>query len=152
MTLNVYYLMFQVNKFSKDDQCASCNKLMDSLVTQGHKCSDCKQLFHTKCIQNGGVLHRPCQHSGSYASGAGPSHGNISPIASTSGLGGARRKHRKHSRAPHDMNKQPATGKFSLTGTSEFTDSTDKIISDATELEMMQDFITKKVLKEKQIF
>lgn len=36
-------------------------------------------------------------------------------------------------------------GKFSLTGTSEFTDRTDKIISDVRELKLMQDFITKKV-------
>lgn len=36
-------------------------------------------------------------------------------------------------------------GKFNLTGTSEFTDRTDKIISDVRELKMMQDFITKKV-------
>jgi hypothetical protein len=40
---------------------------------------------------------------------------------------------------------KPAPGsKFNLTGTSEFTDSTDKIISDATELQLMQDFITQK--------
>lgn len=48
---------------------------------------------------------------------------------------------------PNITNNQNATtiGKFSLTGTSEFTDRTDKIISDVRELKMMQDFITKKV-------
>ena len=43
------------------------------------------------------------------------------------------------------MVKPTAGSKFNLTGTSEFTDSTDKIISDAAELQLMQDFITKKV-------
>lgn len=48
---------------------------------------------------------------------------------------------------PNIANNQNSTtiGKFSLTGTSEFTDRTDKIISDVRELKMMQDFITKKV-------
>jgi len=48
---------------------------------------------------------------------------------------------------PNIANNQNNTtiGKFSLTGTSEFTDRTDKIISDVRELKMMQDFITKKV-------
>jgi len=65
-----------------------------------------------------------------------------------------RRKHRKPSSAgdkahitPNIANNQSnsTVGKFSLTGTSEFTDRTDKIISDVRELKMMQDFITKKV-------
>ncbi|PSN45275.1 hypothetical protein C0J52_10353 [Blattella germanica] len=86
----------------------------------------CKQLFHTKCIQNGGVLRLPCQHQHS-----GPS---------------IRRNKRKTSRTQQDMVK-PASSKFNLTGTSEFMDSTDKIISDATELQLMQDFITKKIYK-----
>lgn len=66
-----------------------------------------------------------------------------------------RRKHRKQlvtttNKAhitPNIANNQnnSTIGKFSLTGTSEFTDRTDKIISDVRELKMMQDFITKKV-------
>lgn len=67
----------------------------------------------------------------------------------------SRRKHRKQlvtttNKAhitPNIANNQnnSTIGKFSLTGTSEFTDRTDKIISDVRELKMMQDFITKKV-------
>lgn len=97
---------------------------------------DCKKLFHTKCIQNGGVLQMPCiQQNGSNR----PTN---------------RRKSRKPASAfnkahitPNIANSQNNTtiGKFSLTGTSEFTDRTDKIISDVRELKMMQDFITKKV-------
>ena len=44
-----------------------------------------------------------------------------------------------------DHSKGPASSNFSLTGTSEFMDRTDKIISDATELQAMQNFITKKI-------
>ncbi|KAL0271654.1 UNVERIFIED_CONTAM: hypothetical protein PYX00_008678 [Menopon gallinae] len=107
----------KVSRFSKQDRCVFCEKSMDAFVTQGHKCSECKQLFHTKCIQNGGVLQMPCQ-----------------------------RKTRKRPRSSYET-KQPISSKFSLTGTSEFTDSTDKIISDVKELQKMQDFITKKIYK-----
>lgn len=55
-----------------------------------------------------------------------------------------RRNKRKPQRTPYDQ-KQSAASKFSLTGTSAFSDSTDKIISDAKELALMQDFITKKI-------
>lgn len=82
--------------------------------------ADCKALFHTKCIQNGGVLSLPC------------------------GVGGGRKKQRKLARPPASP-MAPHLSQFSLTGTSEFTDRTDKIISDARELQLMQDFINKKV-------
>ncbi|XP_075221620.1 unconventional myosin-IXa-like isoform X2 [Lycorma delicatula] len=124
----------KVTRFSKEDRCLYCSKPMDAFVTQGHKCSDCKQLFHTKCIQNGGVVQLPCQVQGSSGSGT-------------------RRKHRKHSRTPYDKDKVTShhphapVSQFSLTGTSEFTDRTDKIISDVKELQLMQDFITKKIYK-----
>ncbi|XP_065224768.1 unconventional myosin-IXAa-like isoform X2 [Planococcus citri] len=138
----------KISRFSKEDRCMYCSKPMDAFVTQGHKCSDCKRLFHTKCIQNGGVLQLPCiqQH--------------------VSGDGSGRRKRRKHNRTSYDKSQVPSTSsaaapvtsgvpitsrdhhsKFSLTGTSEFTDSTDKIISDAKELQLMQDFINKKIYK-----
>ncbi|XP_018913813.1 unconventional myosin-IXb isoform X2 [Bemisia tabaci] len=124
-------------RFSKEDRCAYCNKPMDAFVTQGHKCSDCKHIFHTKCIQNGGVLKVPCLHA-----------------VGTDGGGGIW-KYRKQSRVVAEKSNSQTSlncdriassgGKFSLTGTSEFTDSTDKIISDARELKLMQDFITKKI-------
>ncbi|XP_025411897.1 unconventional myosin-IXb-like isoform X4 [Sipha flava] len=128
----------KLGRFTPQDKCTYCNKLMDAFLTQGHKCSDCKKLFHTKCIQNGGVLQMPCiQQNG----GNRPTN---------------RRKHRKPASAgnkahitPNLANNQnnSTIGKFSLTGTSEFTDRTDKIISDVRELKMMQDFITKKLYK-----
>lgn len=106
---------------------------MDAFVTQGQKCLDCKQLFHTKCIQNKGVFSLPCKSSG---------HTNVEV--------GGRGKHRKTQRTSNQSNtdaKTSVTSKFSLTGTSEFTDRTDKIISDAKELQRMQDFIAKKIYK-----
>ncbi|XP_050523766.1 unconventional myosin-IXAa-like isoform X2 [Daktulosphaira vitifoliae] len=128
----------KLGRFTPQDKCSYCNKLMDAFLTQGHKCSDCKKLFHTKCIQNGGVLQMPCIHQ----------NGNNRP--------NNRRKPRKPMSAGNKAHITPiitnsqsssAVGKFSLTGTSEFTDRTDKIISDVRELKLMQDFITKKLYK-----
>ncbi|XP_029165976.1 unconventional myosin-IXa-like isoform X2 [Nylanderia fulva] len=113
----------KVARFAKDDVCVCCHEKMDAFVTQGYKCVDCKQLYHVKCIQNGGVLRMPCI------------------LANTPN----RRKNRKPPRTPYDTTKQTVASKFSLTGTSAFSDSTDKIISDAKELALMQDFITKKI-------
>ncbi|KYM92342.1 Myosin-IXa [Atta colombica] len=115
----------KVARFAKDDVCVCCHEKMDAFVTQGYKCVDCKQLYHVKCIQNGGVLRMPCL------------------LANTPN----RRKNRKPPRTPYDTTKQTVASKFNLTGTSAFSDSTDKIISDAKELALMQDFITKKIYK-----
>ncbi|KAL1117615.1 hypothetical protein AAG570_003930 [Ranatra chinensis] len=120
----------KVDRFAKEDRCVSCLNPMDAFLTQGHKCTDCKQLFHTKCIQNGGVLQHPCNHS---AAGGGATTG------SSSSSGGRRSKNSRKLRS--------SQAKFNLTGTSEFTDSTDKIISDVNELMLMQAFITKKIYK-----
>ncbi|XP_076227416.1 unconventional myosin-IXa isoform X2 [Nomia melanderi] len=113
----------KVGRFAKDDVCVCCHEKMDAFVTQGYKCLECKQLYHVKCIQNGGVLKMPCL------------------LTNTPG----RRKNRKPPRTPYDATKQTVASKFSLTGTSAFSDSTDKIISDAKELALMQEFITKKI-------
>lgn len=43
--------------------------------------------------------------------------------------------------------KSSVSSNFNLTGTSEFIDRTDKIISDANELQAMQNFITEKIYK-----
>lgn len=119
----------KIKKLIKEDRCAFCNEPMDAFITQGHKCAYCKKIFHTKCIQNKSVLQMPCGGSSSESSKPG------------------RRKHRKHSRAPYDITKRAEASKFSLTGTSEFTDRADQIISDARELQLMQDFITSKICK-----
>lgn len=113
----------KIARFSKDDVCVCCREKMDAFVTQGYKCTDCKQPYHVKCIQNGGVLKMPCI------------------LANTPN----RRNKRKPLRTPYETAKQAVTSKFSLTRTSAFSDSTDKIISDAKELALMQDFITKKI-------
>lgn len=61
-----------------------------------------------------------------------------SPVTVTRG----RHKQRK---PVNDQAKAVAQSNFNLTGTSEFMDRTDKIISDSTELEEMQKFIMKKI-------
>ncbi|KAJ1522409.1 hypothetical protein ONE63_002697 [Megalurothrips usitatus] len=115
-------------RFAKEDRCAFCSTPMDAFVTQGFKCSDCKNIFHTKCIQNGGVLQMPCS----------------SPHPQGPGVKPGRRKARKNARAVSET-KAAVESRFSLTGTSQFTDSQDKIISDAKELQSMHDFITSKI-------
>ncbi|KAL3279519.1 hypothetical protein HHI36_017028 [Cryptolaemus montrouzieri] len=118
----------KIARISKDDLCSSCNEHMDQFITHGYKCMRCKQSFHAKCIQNKKVS--PCDQLAS----------------SVDSSKGARRKHRKHSRTPYDLVK-PDEGKFNLTGTSLFSDSTDQIISGSEELHLMQQFITEKIMK-----
>ncbi|KAJ2949671.1 hypothetical protein O0L34_g15597 [Tuta absoluta] len=119
-------------RFAKADKCVYCHQAIDAFITQGQRCIDCKQLYHTKCIQNKGVITMPCS----------------SPVA-----GAARSRHKNRKRilikdsalSLIPDSKSPVSSNFSLTGTSEFMDRTDKIISDATELQAMQTFITKKI-------
>lgn len=67
-----------------------------------------------------------------------------SPPPQGAGVKPNRRKPRKNARIQSES-KAVVESRFSLTGTSQFTDSQDKIISDAKELQLMHDFITKKV-------
>ncbi|XP_013169826.1 PREDICTED: unconventional myosin-IXa-like isoform X2 [Papilio xuthus] len=119
-------------RFAKGDKCVYCHQAIDAFITQGQRCIDCKQLYHTKCIQNKGVITMPCS-----------SPVTISPRG--------RHKYRKRIikdsayNSLSDQSKSSVSSNFSLTGTSEFMDRTDKIISDATELQAMQNFITKKI-------
>ncbi|XP_044000848.1 unconventional myosin-IXAa-like isoform X2 [Aphidius gifuensis] len=109
---------------SKDDVCICCHEKMDAFAAQGYKCNDCKQSYHVKCIQNNGLSKMTCP---------------------STNIQNNRRKNRNKNRIVYDAIKQTVTSKFSLTGTSAFSDRTDKIISDAQELAFMQDFITKKI-------
>ncbi|XP_072938227.1 unconventional myosin-IXa-like [Epargyreus clarus] len=121
-------------RFAKGDKCVYCHQAIDAFITQGQRCIDCKQLYHTKCIQNKGVITMPCS----------------SPVTVA-----ARGRHKYRKRiiskdTPYNMvaadhPKSSITSNFNLTGTSEFMDRTDKIISDAMELQAMQNFITKKI-------
>nr|XP_023020766.1 unconventional myosin-IXa-like [Leptinotarsa decemlineata] len=118
----------KIPRITKDDLCLFCNTLLDAFYSPGYKCTNCKKQFHTKCIQNK-VFEMPCEHQRTDAE-----------------IRSGRRKHRKHSRTAYDLRK-PEECKFSLTGTSEFTDRTDKIITGAEELTLMQQFITEKIMK-----
>ncbi|CAB0036224.1 unnamed protein product [Trichogramma brassicae] len=113
----------KIARFSKDDVCVCCNEQMDAFVTQGYKCTDCKKPFHVKCIQNGGVVKISC------VSGNTPN----------------RRNKRKSPRTPYEQNKQGVSSKFSLTGTSAYSDSTNQIIASEKELGLMEEFIMKKI-------
>ncbi|KAF6210863.1 hypothetical protein GE061_013974 [Apolygus lucorum] len=131
----------KIGRINKEDRCASCMGPMDNW---GHKCADCKHLFHTKCIQNGGVLQHPC----------------VSSVVPTVRKGKFSRRSRfsqssEKSQSEKEKEKEKEKSfthqtKFNLTGTSEFTDSTDKIISGIKELQQMRDFITDKIYKIEQ--
>ena len=68
-------------------------------MTQGHKCVECKQLFHTKCIQNRGVLQMPCSAQSNQENA-------FQPLDSSLSSSKTRRKYRKHTRTPYDIKKQ----------------------------------------------
>ncbi|EDS32119.1 conserved hypothetical protein [Culex quinquefasciatus] len=116
----------KVQRINKAEKCASCQE-SDSFVNEGYRCLDCKVLVHTKCIQNGGIKTLQCAAKRSKRIRPGK-HDKHAPI-SVGALG----------------NTSTPNSKFSATR--EYTDSTDKIISDAKELQLMQDFITQKICK-----
>ncbi|XP_026741081.1 unconventional myosin-IXa-like isoform X3 [Trichoplusia ni] len=119
------------SRFAKGDKCVYCHQAIDAFITQGQRCIDCKQLYHTKCIQNKGVITMPCSSPVTVASRG--RHKNRKRIISNSNYNLL------------DNSKSSVSSNFNLTGTSEFMDRTDKIISDATELQAMQNFITEKI-------
>lgn len=106
----------KANRINKAEKCASCQE-SDAFVNEGYRCLDCKLLVHTKCIQNGGVKTLQCE---------------------------AKRSRRLRSKNIDKTGVHIPNSKYS--GTREYTDSTDKIISDAKELQKMQDFITQKII------
>nr|XP_049702443.1 unconventional myosin-IXa isoform X3 [Helicoverpa armigera] len=118
-------------RFAKGDKCVYCHQAIDAFITQGQRCIDCKQLYHTKCIQNKGVITMPCSSPVTVANRG--RHKNRKRIISNSNYNLL------------DNSKGSVSSNFNLTGTSEFMDRTDKIISDATELQAMQNFITEKI-------
>ncbi|XP_053668571.1 unconventional myosin-IXa-like [Anopheles marshallii] len=127
----------KVQRINKAERCACCQEI-DSFVNEGYRCLDCKVLVHTKCIQNGGIKSLQCaaaKRSKRIRTGGGGGAGG------GSGLGGSS-KHDKH----HPIGGGTASGQ-KISSTREYTDSTDKIISDAKELQLMQDFITQKICK-----
>lgn len=107
---------------AKSEKCASCDE-SDSFISEGHRCLDCKILVHTKCIQNGGIKSIKC------------------------GAKRSAKRVKKVSEKEKFVSGGSGTPNSKFSGTKEYTDSTDKIISDAKELQLMQDFITQKICK-----
>jgi hypothetical protein len=122
----------KISRISKTDKCASCNE-SDSFVNEGYRCLDCKVLLHTKCIQNGGIKSIQCDTKRSKRLRK-TAEKSLSHGGATSGTG-----------IYNSIGDSTPNSKCS--GTREYTDSTDKIISDAKELQLMQDFITQKICK-----
>ncbi|KAM3965597.1 unconventional myosin-IXb [Aphomia sociella] len=120
-------------RFAKDDKCVYCHEAIDAFITQGQRCIDCKQLYHTKCIQNKGVINMPC--TSPVTAGPRPRTKNRKRIIMNT----------NYNSVLSEQPKGAVSSNFNLTGTSEFMDRTDKIISDANELQSMQNFIAKKI-------
>ncbi|KAI5725539.1 hypothetical protein M8J77_016788 [Diaphorina citri] len=148
------------NSNTKPERCKYCDKSLDLKSLGGaQRCAYCNECFHTRCIQSGGVVILPCQRSllhsntsSTLISGGAPLGRNRklmrkAPSSSTSALSSPHYYEKSMTTGSIGKPASPASveGKFNLTGTSEFTDSTDKIISDAKELQLMHDFITQKV-------
>lgn len=112
----------KVNRITKHEKCASCDE-SDSFIYEGHRCLDCKILVHTKCIQNGGIKSIKCVPKRSKRVKKLSEKSHSEKISSTAS----------------------GTHNSKYSGTREYTDSADKIISDAKELQLMQDFITQKI-------
>lgn len=135
----------KATRIGKAEKCASCME-SDAFVHEGHRCMDCKVLVHTKCIQNGGVKTLQCEAKRSKrlrknvdkAIGAEAAGG----IGGSGGGGGGNGRGNATLSAA-----LTSTPNSKYAGSREYTDSTDKIISDAKELQLMQDFITQKICK-----
>jgi hypothetical protein len=125
-------------KYHRGDSCGACKKTMHVFFNPGLKCCHCQMMFHSKCVQNGIVGNIPCVDSSKAFEATREPLMSMSIEKSPSTIG--RRKTRKTSKPPVEK-----SGKFSLTKTSEFTDRTDQIISGVRELQLMQEFISKKV-------
>lgn len=124
----------KVSKYHKGDVCTACKKSMHAFFNPGFKCSHCQLMFHSKCVQNDLANTFACTNIRSLDLKDDTFSADKSPNTIN------RRKTRKPNK-----NVIEKSGKFSLTGTSEFTDRTDQIISGVRELQSMQEFISKKV-------
>ncbi|KAK2719040.1 unconventional myosin-IXAa-like isoform X2 [Artemia franciscana] len=120
-------------KLYKNELCAMCSKTM--MFSQGFKCAACRRVFHGKCVFNGGIGSLPCR-----------------PESPDRSKGSDREIERTRSKiAIHKGSKDRLTdsnqssSKWSLTGTSEFTDSVSQVITTATELMKLDEFIVRKI-------
>ncbi|CAG7723273.1 unnamed protein product [Allacma fusca] len=130
---NGYHVLEKNSKFHRGDSCGACKKNMHAVFSPGYyKCLECHLYFHDKCIQSGAIMSHVCEYQ------------NRNFFFKTSRSKSetiGRRLKRKQSKSQTDVSKP----KFSLTGTSEFTDAADQIISDWRELQKMQEFISAKI-------
>lgn len=127
----------KVTKYHRGDSCASCKKTMHAFFNPGVRCIQCQLMFHSKCVQNELANAFPCSNS-TKSLDVNDDLFTIEKSPSTMG----RRKGRKQNK---NIVEKPGKFNFRMTGTSEFTDRTDQIISGVRELQLMQEFISKKV-------
>lgn len=141
-----YHLLEKVTKFPRGEQCRACAKNMHVLFAPGVKCTSCKGIYHSKCVQNGMIQRVPCPNNRQLLVFSSVNDENLTtPSSASDKSSSARRKPKPRKQKTDSDVTLSKAGKFNLTGTSEFTDRTDQIISGVKELRLMQDFISNKI-------
>lgn len=145
-----YHMLEKVTKFHRGDACGACGKNMHVLFAPGVRCSSCKGTYHSKCVQNGMIQRVPCRNNRQMLVFHSVNDENLTTPSSASEKSSSTRRKPKPRKQKTDgdvpiSGSQTKAGKFNLTGTSEFTDRTDQIISGVKELRQMQEFISNKI-------
>lgn len=145
-----YHVLEKVTKFARGEQCGACGKNMHVLFAPGLKCTSCKGTYHSKCVQNAMIQRVPCRNHRQILGFSSVNDENLTTPSSASDKSSSTRRKPKprKQKTDGDVNISGSSskgGKFNLTGTSEFTDRTDQIISGVKELRQMQEFISNKI-------
>lgn len=142
------------SQLKKRDTCAACNKIFNNFfLKHGYKCVMCRSVFHQRCVElsasipcyapaiSGSLHQRPAISTTSLAS-------NSSVSTTTTNSYSSPQQHRHSTvllaakKPRHDTSR---LDKWSLTGTSQFMDKSVEVITDAQQLQALDEFITKKL-------
>ncbi|KAK4018446.1 putative Myosin-IXa [Daphnia magna] len=142
-SLSQVHKLTRMSKLAKNEACSLCSKTMSSFFTHGYKCTSCHLVFHAKCVQQGMTSSQalPPTVLECARPSASPTHPDPDPV----------QKGRKGSRETVDSSAGviPSAGnessKWNLTGTSEFTDSTQEVVNGGQQLHRLDEFIGRKI-------
>ncbi|KAI9565582.1 hypothetical protein GHT06_009374 [Daphnia sinensis] len=142
-SLSQVHKLTRMSKLAKNEACSLCSKTMSSFFTHGYKCTSCHLVFHAKCVQQGITSSQalPPTVLECARPSASPTNPDPDPV----------QKGRKGSRETVDSSAGviPSAGnessKWNLTGTSEFTDSTQEVVNGGQQLHRLDEFIGRKI-------
>ncbi|XP_059353222.1 unconventional myosin-IXb-like isoform X2 [Daphnia carinata] len=142
-SLSQVHKLTRMSKLAKNEACSLCSKTMSSFFTHGYKCTSCHLVFHAKCVQQGITSSQalPPTVLECARPSASPTSPDPDPV----------QKGRKGSRETVDSSTGviPSSGnensKWNLTGTSEFTDSTQEVVNGGQQLHRLDEFIGRKI-------